>query len=273
MIATLLRGFRQLESQYPYASLSQKPLLLQYLFLFALPKVAFPAMSIVPAVKRAYKLSGDKEFLVRYYVSREGFTELWNTRPRKTRADVESFYAEHDKDIWRQAYLSRGEYNYKKKILRAYHLIAAEHLSSDDPILDYGGGAGVLVHYLAARGYRSVDIADIPSQTLDFVRKEMSSQLRAVITIDGSEDFGVSRYAVITTLDCLEHTFEPLIIIKKLLAALRPGGLLVINFPRETDFSNTHIPQAQAQRDAVFAFINEQCTVITPELVYRKKFS
>ncbi len=276
---TIVRSFLKLAGQYPYGSLTPKggPFgagklrLLQYVLLFACPRYFFQKMSIVPLVKRAYKLSGDKEFLVRYYVSREGFTELWNTRPRKTQADVESFYAEHDKDIWRQAFLSRGEYNYKKKILRVYHLIAAEGLSSNDPILDYGGGAGVLVHYLASKGYRAVDIADIPSQTLDFVRAQMSSQLRHVIAVDGTEDFGVNRYAVITTLDCLEHTFEPLIIIKKLLTALRPGGLLVINFPQETDFSNAHIPEAQAQRDAVFAFINQQCTVITSELVYRKK--
>ena len=99
----------------------------------------------------------------------------------------------------------------------------------------------------------------------------MSGMLRSVIAVDGSEDFGVNRYSAITTLDCLEHTFEPLQIITKLLTALRPGGLLVINFPKETDFSNAHIPEAQAQRDQVFAFINQQCTTIEPGLVYRKK--
>lgn len=266
----IIRSFLKLAGQYPYGSLLGKLRLLQYLFLFASPRYFFQKMSIVGLVKREYKLVSDEEFRSRYYVSRAGFTELWNTRPRKAQADVESFYAEHDKDIWRQAYLSREMYNYKKKILRTYHIIAQEHLSATDPILDYGGGAGVLVHYLASKGYTAVDIADIPSKTLDFVRKQMP-ELRNAITVDGSEDFGVNQYAVITTLDCLEHTFEPLIIIKKLHTALRLGGLLVINFPKETDFSNAHIPEAQAQRDQVFAFINQQCEVIEAELVYRKK--
>lgn len=267
---TIIRSFLKLAGQYPYGSLTGKFWLLQYLFLFACPRFFFRKMSIVPLVKREYKLASDEEFRSRYYLSRAGFTELWNTKERKTQADVESFYNEHDKDIWRQAYLSREAYNYKKKILRTYHIIAQEHLAANDPILDYGGGAGVLVHYLAVQGFRAVDIADIPSKTLDFVRRQMP-ELRNAISVDGSEDFGVNQYAVITTLDCLEHTFEPLVIIKKLLTALRPGGLLVINFPKETDFSNAHIPEAQAQRDDVFAFIHTHCSVITPQLVYRKR--
>lgn len=265
----IIRSFLKLAGQYPYGTLTGKIRLLQYLFLFARPRWMFPRMSIVPLVKRDYKLASDEEFRCRYYVSRAGFTELWNTRPRKTQEAVESFYAEHDKDIWRQAYLSREAYNYKKKILRTYHIIAREGLPSDAPMLDYGGGAGVLVHYLAAKGYRAVDIADIPSQTLDFVRRRMP-QLRQVITVDGSENFGVNQYAVITTLDCLEHTFEPLKIATKLLTALKPGGLLVINFPKETDFSNAHIPEAQAQRDQVFGLIEKRCATIEPGLVYRK---
>lgn len=272
MLSTLIRSFLELAGQYPYGSLTGKLQLLQYLFLFASPRYFFQKMSIVPLVKREYKLASDEEFRARYYHSRAGFTELWNTKSRKTQADVESFYNEHDKDIWRQAYLSREAYNYKKKILRTYHIIAREHLSAADPILDYGGGAGVLVHYLASKGYRAVDIADIPSKTLDFVRRQML-ELRNAITVDGSEDFGVDQYAVITTLDCLEHTFEPMKIATRLLKALKPGGLLVINFPKETDFSNAHIPEAQAQRDQVFAFIDQECEVIEPELVYRKKSS
>ena len=163
MISTLVSSFRTLAGQYPYASLGEKPRLIQYLWLFACPRIAFPSMSIVPVVKRAYKLMSDEEFRVRYYASRIGFVELWNERPRSTQTDVEHFYREHDKDIWRQAYLSRGAYNYKKKILRTYHIICREHLPPDAPILDYGGGAGVLVHYLSKKGFRAVDIADIVS--------------------------------------------------------------------------------------------------------------
>ena len=266
-----MSSFRQIARQYPYNSIARKPLLLQFILLRFFPAQLLPAMSLEPLMKHAYTLSSHLEFLVRYYISRIGFEQLWSSRERSTQKDIEQFYQEHDKDIWRQAYLSSENYEYKKKILRAYHLIRAEGISHDTPILDYGGGAGVLVHYLAKRGYTKVDIVDVPSQTLDFVRKEMSGLLRHIIGADGTESFPPNEYGAIVTLDCLEHTLNPLSIARRLMATLRPGGLLVINFPIETDFSHAHTKEAQIERPAVFAFLRESCEEVIPEYVYRKR--
>jgi 2-polyprenyl-3-methyl-5-hydroxy-6-metoxy-1,4-benzoquinol methylase len=167
--------------------------------------------------------------------------------------------------------LSACDYEYKKKILRVYHLVHREVANMNDPILDYGGGAGACVQYLAAKGYTKVDIADIPSPHLDFVRKEMSSLLRAVITVTGSETYPEHEYAAIITLDCLEHTMEPLAIMRKLLRALKPGGLLVINFPKEDDFTHAHLEAAQKERDATFELIAQTCETLVPQYAYRKK--
>ncbi len=265
-----MSSFWRISKVYPYTNLSQKPLLLQYVWLRLFPRRAFPAMSIEPLAKSAYRLSGRLEFLVRYFVSRIGFEELWTKQSRATKEEIEHFYQEHDKDIWRQAYMSIGHYEYKKKILRVRHLVRAAGVAKNDPILDYGGGAGVLVHYLAAKGYTSVDIADIPSQTLDFVRKTMAGTLRRIIAVDGSEVFPAGEYAAIISLDCLEHTYEPLTIMQRLLTSLRPGGLLVLNFPKETDFSHAHLERAQRDRDAVFALIDASCDTLVPQFVYRK---
>lgn len=256
---------------FPYAGLVGKWRLLQLIFLYVAAGRAFPKMSIIPLVREAYGLPSDAAFLERYKVATQGFEELWRSKSRATKEDVEHFYQEHDKDIWQQAHLSASQFDYRKKILRVYHALREEGIARDAPVLDYGGGAGVLVHYLAAKGFTSVDIADIPSQTLTFVRGTLSSSLRSVIAIDGNEDLGKQSYAAIMSLDCLEHTMEPLAIVKRLVAALRPGGLFVLNFPRETDFSTTHTREAQAQRESVFAYVREHCDCIRSEYAYRKR--
>lgn len=260
-----------LSRAFPYAGAGGKGRLLQLLFLYASPRKSFPRMSIVPLVRSAYNLPADDAFFERYAVATQGFEELWQSKPRATKEDIEHFYQEHDKDIWRQAYLSCRQAEYKKKILKAYHTLLAAGIDRDAPVLDYGGGAGVLVHYLAVKGFTALDIADIPSQTLTFVRKTLSSSLRNIIAVDGNENLGQQSYAAIVSLDCLEHTMEPLAIAKRLLAALKPGGLFVLNFPKETDFSTTHTREAQVERDQVFAYLQEHCHCLCPFYAYRKR--
>lgn len=266
-----MSSFWLLSNSYPYTSFTKKWWALEYVWLRLFPSIAFPRMSIEPYVRRAHGLGSYQQFLDRYHQSQVGFEELWNARPRETKEDIEHFYQETDADIWRQAYLSTEHYEYKKKILHVYHLVRANVQHKKDPILDYGGGAGVMVQYLAAKGYTSVDIADIPSAHLDFVRAQMSGVLRNVITATGEEQYPSEEYAAIITLDCLEHTLHPLSIVQRLLAALKSGGLLVINFPKEDDFTHAHLEQAQVERDQVFALLAEACDVLVPQSAYRKK--
>lgn len=233
--------------------------------------MTFRAMSIVPAVMRAYRLESRNEFLVRYFVSRSGFEDQWASRTRDTPESIASFYLEHDKDVWRQAYLSDRKFNYKKKILKIWHLIRAEKVPSSSPILDYGCGAGVLAHYLARKGFTAVDAADIPSKTIAFVGKHMSEMLRNIVVLDAEGTLSEGEYAVITCLDVLEHTPSPLAIVKNFLRSLRTGGLLILNFPKETDFSCAHLESAQKERDAVFTLLRETCDVVIPQIAHRKR--
>lgn len=254
--------------QYPYNTLSGKFLILDYLLLRLLSKASFPNMSIIPFVKKEYKLDSDEEFRSRYYFSRAGAEKLWNGCPRNDRTSIEHFYQEHDLDIWRQAQFSKYDYDCKKKTLHIFHVLKSS-VKKSDPILDFGCGAGVLFHYLYTRGFIAVDAADIPSQTLNFVLKYMPRFTRRIINLE-TEQLSKDYYAAIVAVDCLEHTTEPLQITKNLIESLGQGGLFIVKFPRETDFSWTHIKQAQEQRDATFDFIKKSCKTIVPEFVYRK---
>ncbi len=263
--------YRHFYKNYPYNNRGRGFLLLDYLLLRVLPIHSFPGISIVPLVKKAYNLNPDEEFRTRYYVSRIGFEEQWNLRPRLSKEDVESFYAEHDKDIWRQAHFSKYDYSYKKKILRIYHIIKSE-LAKNEPILDYGCGAGVLVHYLIQKGYTTIDAADIRSESLNFLTKTMGASVRKIITLNKSpQPLEKGAYSLITVLDCLEHVYNPIEAIGNILRALQVGGILIISFPKEGDFSSTHLEKAQNERSKVFDLISQKCTVIVPEFIYSKK--
>jgi len=264
-----LKNLRKFLKQYPYNTLYGKVLILDYLLLRLLPKTSFPNMSIIPFVKKAYNLDSDEEFRARYYFSRIGAEKLWNSHSRNDRESIEHFYQEHDLDIWRQAQFSKYDYDCKKKTLHTFHILKS-FVRKSDPILDFGCGSGVLFHYLYTNGFTAVDAADIPSWTLNFILKYMPQFARRIINL-GSEQLLKNHYAAIVAVDCLEHTMEPLKITKNLIESLRQGGgLFIVKFPKETDFSWTHIRQAQEQREVTFNFIKKSCKTIVPELVYRK---
>ena len=252
---------------YPYNGPKGSIFLLDYLLLKLFLQYSFPMMSIIPYVKSHYGLDSEEEFRVRYYASRIGFDDLWRSKDRSDIKNVEGFYQEHDADIWRQAYRSKYSYVYKKKILNTFHIIS--RLSKRSAIFDYGCGAGAPANYIASKGY-TVDVADIPSQSLDFVRSAMSGVFRNILTVDGSNNFGYQKYDAILSLGVLEHTFTPLAITEGLLKALKPGGLLNLGFPTETDFSRPHTRQAQEERSKVFEFLRQYCQEIIPETLYKK---
>jgi 2-polyprenyl-3-methyl-5-hydroxy-6-metoxy-1,4-benzoquinol methylase len=215
-----------------------------------------------------FNLNTEEEFRVRYYVSRIGFDDIWSSKDRTTRESAAAFYNEHDADLWRQAYLSKFRYTYKKKTLLAYHIakrIGATH------ILDYGCGAGVVPYYLKQKGF-VVDVADVPSPTLEFARKQLG--FNAVFAVDSSLKLPTAQYELVTCLCVLEHTFNPLEITKTLLESLKPHGVLYVLFPneegRDEDHHKQHTPEAQLERAAVFEYLRKTCDELLPEEVYKK---
>ncbi len=241
-----------------------------YALLKCFPAASFPRMSIIPLVLRQYGLESEEEFRVRYYISKIGFESQWTSKDRSTEDAVASFYNEHDADLWRQAYLSKTSYMYKKKILRAYHIVKKVRAQR---ILDYGCGAGVFAHYISQKGY-AVDVADIPSPTLEFVRSQVNVSMAA--TIDATLVLQQDAYDFVSCLDALEHTFTPLQITKQLLVSLRPGGIFHVTFPKEDEAhmlaeDSQHTKEAQLERPATFAYLRTVCDELVPELVYRKR--
>lgn len=260
--------------RYPYNSIGGWFSFASFILLKSMPRIAYPRMSLVPILRKHFRLSSDEEFRVHYYVSRIAFANSWRTNRKSGRDDFESFYREQDGDLWRQAFISKNDYMYKKKILSVYQAVNAL-IPKNDRILDYGCGAGAIANYFVEKGYRKVHAADIPSATLDFVRTALGGKLEKIIAIDPSwerprTDFD-PEYGAIMALDCLEHTFAPLSIVKNLISRLRPGGLFIVTFPVETDFSSTHTREAQHERPLTFDYLRSVADELVPEFIYLKR--
>jgi SAM-dependent methyltransferase len=69
--------------------------------------------------------------------------------------------------------------------------------------------------------------------------------------VDGSFD-------AIVLADVLEHTLDPLRVLAHLLARLRPGGIALVNYPREIE-GDWHTPEAFYQRRACLMLLRACC--------------
>jgi len=102
-------------------------------------------------------------------------------------------------------------------------------LPKDARILDYGYGSGAWLRSMRMLGYSRLFGFDIAANA--HRQDELAAQGLQIIPPDG-----LSQVAA-ASLDCvrLEHVFEhlsdPLAVLRSLRRLLRPGGLLVMNFP------------------------------------------
>lgn len=101
--------------------------------------------------------------------------------------------------------------------------------------LDYGSGIGSGAILFARHGF-DLTLADISGPLLDFARWRFARRGLTGTFIDlKSQDLPARDFDIITAFDVLEHTNNPLEIIRKLRQRLCIRGLLAINTPFEHD--------------------------------------
>lgn len=66
------------------------------------------------------------------------------------------------------------------------------------------------------------------------------------------------RFDAVVLADVLEHTLDPLRVLAHLLAQLRPGGIVLVNYPHEIE-GDWHTPEAFYQRRACFLLLRACC--------------
>ena len=87
------------------------------------------------------------------------------------------------KEHWEQIYSARSPVEvswYQKEPALSLQLIQNCGLAIDDPIIDVGGGASVLVDRLLEKGYRRLAVLDISSASLAYAQQRLGDRARHV---------------------------------------------------------------------------------------------
>jgi len=269
MIIFLNKLTKPFKRFYPYDNSSifaKIRTIIQCILIKVLDKYAYSKISLVSYLKKENKFKTDNQFLEKYNESKNGFEELWNSKERLTQEQIESFYSEHDKDVWRQVYLSKFSRHRKKCVLMAYNVLRDYSKDSQVKILDYGCGCGNYSNYFYKKGYKNICLADIRSSTFDFMKKTFGSKFK-YISIDGAEPLS-DNYDVVLMLDCLAHAYNPYNSVKHVIDHIETGGLIIMYYEKGVD--NTHLARAHEQREKTMDYIKSKCKCLKDEEVYIK---
>lgn len=113
-------------------------------------------------------------------------------------------------------------------------------------MLDAGCGTGSLCRLLAP--YGSITGVDISEPALAYCCKRGLRNIRQGDL--NTDDLGHEQFDIITCIDVLYHQAigDELLILKKFLTALRPGGVLILNLPAFEFLRSSHDIAVQTRR-------------------------
>lgn len=105
-------------------------------------------------------------------------------------------------------------------------------LSPGGRLLDIGAAAGIFVKVAKDAGYEAYGVE--PSMWMsDFAKKHYGVTVFPGVLEDAK--FDANSFDVITMWDVLEHVPDPMSTLREVKRILKPGGFLIVNYPRIDD--------------------------------------
>jgi len=126
-------------------------------------------------------------------------------------------------------------------------LVRGFAVSAHDSVLDFGCGGGESALFCARRGAH-ITIADIDADKLALVEKRLrmspARDFLSVLMRDDHIPLGSNSVTRVIAMDVLEHTREPLQLLKELVRVGAPGARYVISVPdrRGEEFQRSFAP-------------------------------
>eukprot|EP00037_Helgoeca_nana_P021618 m.218402 g.218402 ORF g.218402 m.218402 type:complete len:297 (+) comp25709_c0_seq9:243-1133(+) len=182
-----------------------------------------------------------------------GFTGLGESELRERLMRVGRFHFEGEHNFWapksstelRWFYSCSVDYLFANAIHPAHRGLARlrELAGTDGPVLDYSGGVGNNVLYLALQGvdveYFGIGLIEAAFAEYRVRRMGLENKVtfikpwnaRTNWTLDAVNALPSTRYSAILAMDVLEHIPHYERTVKGLVASLKPGGVIVENTP------------------------------------------
>lgn len=114
-------------------------------------------------------------------------------------------------------------------------------------VLDVGCGAGDLVLWLSAQGFRASGVD--PSEDATAAASARGAQAHcATLEAWAASPENLGRYGAITLVNVLEHVPDPLSVLKSLASLLAPGGALAFRVPNDFTEIQAAAEAADVQR-------------------------
>lgn len=126
-------------------------------------------------------------------------------------------------------------------------LVRGFHISADDHVLDFGCGSGESSVFCARRG-AYISFADISQTKLDRVAARLAQTpargSNAILMHDNIIPLADASVTRVIAMDVLEHTREPMLLLRELVRVGAPGARYVISVPdaRGEQFQRTFAP-------------------------------
>jgi SAM-dependent methyltransferase len=147
------------------------------------------------------------------------------------------------KDSMCQRFVNEARFGLSR-LLPVLGLRRSEHLD----ILEVGAGNCILSAYLASKRYRMTALepmgpefgffSDLQNQMLDFCQRK--GIVLNLLRTTGEQLELKSRFDVAFTINALEHMRDPLFTLDKMVASLKPGGVMLAHCPNYTVPFDTH---------------------------------
>lgn len=137
---------------------------------------------------------------------------------------------------WDSVYQNKSSLDvswYQKEPLLSLELIRNAQLASDEPIIDVGGGASVLVDYLCKEGFTNLAVLDISEKALSCARKRLGDLAQNIEWYESDitrfkAPHPFSLWHDRAVFHFLTDEADRKAYVKALKQALQPGGRLII---------------------------------------------
>jgi 2-polyprenyl-6-hydroxyphenyl methylase/3-demethylubiquinone-9 3-methyltransferase len=126
--------------------------------------------------------------------------------------------------------MALSEYDTRRRAEVLVEEFLRPHGIEGKDVLDVGCGLGFFSERLQTHGGR-VTATDIGEGLLRRVSERTGCRCERVDALALSDHFGCSRFDIVLSSECIEHTPSPATALTEMIRVLRPGGLLAVSTP------------------------------------------